>query len=50
MDSRSSSSGFCIPHVAFGMGLERLLRWLLNVPHVRDCIPFPREHHRRVFP
>jgi asparaginyl-tRNA synthetase len=40
----------CVPHVAFGMGLERLLRWLLNIPHVRDCIPFPREYQRQVYP
>jgi asparaginyl-tRNA synthetase len=32
----------CVPHIAFGMGLERLLRWLLDIPHVRDTIPFPR--------
>lgn len=40
----------CVPHVAFGMGLERLMRWLLNIPHVRDCIPFPREYRRKVYP
>jgi asparaginyl-tRNA synthetase len=40
----------CVPHVAFGMGLERLIRWLLNVPHVRDCIPFPREYRKKVYP
>lgn len=40
----------CVPHVAFGMGLERLIRWLLNIPHVRDAIPFPRVVRRRVYP
>lgn len=40
----------CVPHVAFGMGVERLVRWLLNIPHVRDAIPFPRIFRRRVYP
>jgi asparaginyl-tRNA synthetase len=40
----------CVPHIAFGMGLERLIRWLLNIAHVRDTIPFPRVVRRRVYP
>lgn len=40
----------CVPHIAFGMGLERLIRWMLNIPHVRDAIPFPRVVRRRVYP
>ncbi len=40
----------CVPHIAFGMGLERLIRWLLDIPHVRDAIPFPRVVRRRVYP
>ena len=40
----------CVPHTAFGMGVERLIRWLLNIPHVRDAIPFPRTFKRRVAP
>lgn len=40
----------CVPHAAFGMGLERLIRWLLNIPHVRDTIPFPRIFRRRIYP
>ncbi|MBI5369566.1 hypothetical protein HZA85_00010 [Candidatus Uhrbacteria bacterium] len=39
-----------IPHAAFGMGLERFIRWLLGVSHVRDTIPFPRVFHRPVRP
>lgn len=39
-----------IPHAAFGMGVERMIRWLLDVPHVRDTIPFPRVFRRRVYP
>ncbi len=40
----------CVPHIAFGMGLERLIRWLLNIPHVRDAIPFPRVVRRHIMP
>ncbi|MDD2758541.1 MAG: asparagine--tRNA ligase [Patescibacteria group bacterium] len=40
----------CVPHIAFGMGVERLIRWLLNIPHVRDAIPFPRVVRRRIGP
>ena len=40
----------CVPHTAFGMGVERMVRWLLNIPHVRDAIPFPRIFRRRVYP
>lgn len=39
-----------IPHTAFGMGLERFIRWLLGTSHVRDTIPFPRVFHRSVHP
>ncbi|MGC8547569.1 MAG: asparagine--tRNA ligase [Candidatus Micrarchaeia archaeon] len=31
-----------VPHAGFGMGLERLIKWLLNLDHIRDAIPFPR--------
>jgi len=40
----------CVPHIAFGMGLERLIRWLLDIPHVRDTIPFPRVVRRNIMP
>ncbi len=40
----------CVPHGGFGMGLERLVRWLLLLPHVRDAIPFPRLFGRRIYP
>jgi asparaginyl-tRNA synthetase len=40
----------CVPHIAFGMGLERLIRWLLKLPHVRDAIPFPRIVRRNITP
>jgi asparaginyl-tRNA synthetase len=31
-----------VPHAGFGMGVERVLKWLLNLDHIRDAIPFPR--------
>jgi asparaginyl-tRNA synthetase len=38
----------CVPHVAFGMGVERLIRWMMNIPHVRDVHPFPRIFDRKI--
>ncbi len=35
-----------IPHAGFGMGMERLIKWLLNLDHIRDAIPFPRMMNR----
>mgnify|MGYP001594668612 FL=1 len=40
----------CVPHGGFGIGLERFIRWLLQIPHVRDTIPFHRAFGRRIFP
>jgi len=40
----------CVPHAAFGMGVERMIRWMLNIPHVRDAIPFPRIFRRSISP
>ncbi len=31
-----------VPHAGFGMGVERVVRWLLRLDHIRDAIPFPR--------
>ena len=31
-----------VPHSGFGIGLERVVRWITGVEHVRECIPFPR--------
>lgn len=31
-----------VPHSGFGMGLERMVRWISGVLHIRECIPFPR--------
>ena len=40
----------CVPHGGFGMGFERLIRWLLRLHHVRECLPFPREYGRKIWP
>ena len=40
----------CVPHVGFGLGVERFIRWLTDIPHVRDTIPFPRTFRRKIFP
>jgi asparaginyl-tRNA synthetase len=31
-----------VPHSGFGMGVERLTKWVLGLHHIRDTIPFPR--------
>lgn len=35
-----------VPHSGFGMGSERLVRWMLKLETVRDAIPFPRTMNR----
>lgn len=35
-----------VPHSGFGMGIERLVKWLLNLEHIRDAVPFPRTPSR----
>jgi asparaginyl-tRNA synthetase len=30
------------PHSGFGLGVERLLRWICNLKHIRDATLFPR--------
>lgn len=39
-----------VPHCGLGMGLERLIRWLFCMPHVKDVIPFPRRINQRIYP
>ncbi len=31
-----------VPHAGFGIGLERTVRWISGVHHIRETIPFPR--------
>jgi asparaginyl-tRNA synthetase len=38
-----------VPHVGFGMGLERLLVWMCDLDNIIDAIPFPRTT-RRFYP
>ena len=38
-----------VPHVGFGMGVERLLTWMLDLENIIDSIPFPRTT-RRFYP
>lgn len=34
------------PHTGFGIGVERLLAWMLNLESIMDAIPFPRTIRR----
>lgn len=34
------------PHIGFGLGVERLLAWMLELENVMDAIPFPRTTRR----
>ena len=38
-----------VPHTGFGIGVERLLAWMLKLKSVMDTIPFPRTT-RRAYP
>jgi asparaginyl-tRNA synthetase len=38
-----------VPHVGFGLGLERVLAWMLDLENIIDAIPFPRTT-RRFYP
>ncbi|UCH05296.1 MAG: asparagine--tRNA ligase, partial [Candidatus Thorarchaeota archaeon] len=31
-----------VQHSGFGVGIDRLITWMLNLEHIRDSIPFPR--------
>ena len=37
------------PHSGYGLGIERLVKWMLGLDHIRDAIPFPRTINR-VYP
>ncbi|MDR2204186.1 MAG: asparagine--tRNA ligase [Nitrososphaerota archaeon] len=38
-----------VPHAGFGMGVERLIVWMLDLDNIIDAIPFPRTT-RRFYP
>jgi asparaginyl-tRNA synthetase len=35
-----------VPHAGFGIGVERILRWMLRREHIRETTPFPRTPSR----
>lgn len=35
-----------VPHSGFGMGIERMLRWICGIHHIREAIPFARTPSR----
>jgi len=38
-----------VPHSGFGLGVERVVRWVCKLEHIRDAVPFPRTV-ARVYP
>jgi asparaginyl-tRNA synthetase len=38
-----------VPHSGFGLGVERVVKFLCALEHIRDAIPFPRTV-ARVYP
>lgn len=35
-----------VPHSGFGLGIERLIRWIADLDHIRDATAFPRTPRR----
>lgn len=35
-----------VPHAGFGLGVERVVRWMTRREHIRDTMPFPRTPSR----
>jgi asparaginyl-tRNA synthetase len=31
-----------VPHGGFGIGIERLIRWVINSSDIKECVLFPR--------
>ncbi len=31
-----------VEHSGFGVGVDRLITWMLGLEHIRECVPFPR--------
>ena len=43
LDTRRYGS---VPHGGFGMGVERLVKWICGLDSIKDAIPFPRTMER----
>ncbi len=37
-----------VPHSGFGLGVERVVKWITGANHIREVIPFPRMIYRIV--
>ncbi len=37
-----------VPHSGFGLGVERVVKWITGAQHIREVIPFPRMIYRIV--
>ncbi len=37
-----------VPHSGFGLGVERVVKWITGAAHIRETIPFPRMIYRIV--
>jgi len=43
LDTRKYGS---VPHAGFGLGVERLVKWICGLDSIKDAIPFPRTMER----
>ncbi len=43
LDTRRYGS---VPHGGFGLGVERVIRWICGLDNIKDAIPFPRTMER----
>lgn len=43
LDTRRFGS---VPHGGFGLGVERVIKWVCGLDAIKDCIPFPRTMER----
>jgi len=35
-----------VPHGGFGMGVERIIKWVCGLDNIKDAIAFPRTMYR----
>ena len=43
LDTRKYGS---VPHAGFGLGVERVIKWICGLDNIKDTIPFPRTMER----